>query len=122
MKKEQTMDPLSEIDLITFNKLKEDMGADFMCEMVETYCADAHQQLQMLQFALDQGDETIFTRASHSLKSTSLTLGALSFGFIAQELEKLGREGKLEDARVKCQQLVDACEPLQRRLKDLCNG
>jgi HPt (histidine-containing phosphotransfer) domain-containing protein len=116
------MDPLTEIELQTFMRLKEDMGADFMDEMVETFCVDSWQQMQILQTAIKEGDQVTFTRAAHSLKSTSLTFGALSFGNLARELENLGRAGRLEDARTKCQQLMDACEPLHRRLKDLCHG
>lgn len=116
------MDSLTEIDLPSFTKLKEDLGADFILEIVETYCHDSFDQLQVLQTALEREDYSTFTRAAHSLKSTSLTLGAVAYGNLARELEMLGRAEKLEEAREKYQQLVDACALLHRRLKDLCYG
>lgn len=115
------MDPLADIDSRVFNTLKAEVGADFMLELVETYCDDVHQQLQTLQSALDRGDAPTFTRAAHSLKSTSLSLGALSFGSLARELENLGRERKLADAHERYQLMQDACEPLLWALKGLCH-
>lgn len=116
------MENLTELDPQTFTNLINDLGADFVCELVETYCNDSRQQLQILQTSLDQGDQTTFTRAAHTLKSTSLTFGALGYANLARELEMLGRAGKFEEAYEKSQQLVDACEPLLRKLKDLCHG
>jgi histidine phosphotransfer protein HptB len=113
------MDTLLEIDLNTFDTLKRDMGADFMLEVLHTFCEDASHQMQIMQSALDQGDVPTFTRAAHSLKSTSMTLGALSFSGLVSEMELLGRQGKLEDSREKYLQLQGAVEPLQQALMDL---
>jgi HPt (histidine-containing phosphotransfer) domain-containing protein len=115
------MDAFTEIDNQVFNALKAEVGADFMLELIETYCEDVHQQLHTLQTALDQGDALSFTRAAHSLKSTSLSLGALSFGNLARELEMMGREVRLADASETYQQMQSVCEPLLRKLKDLCH-
>ncbi|MFU8827003.1 MAG: Hpt domain-containing protein [Brevefilum sp.] len=115
------MNPLLEIDRLVFNALKVEMGAEFMLEIVETYCDDARQQIGRLLSALDQGDAEAFTRAAHSLKSTSLSLGALAFGDLARDLETLGRAGRLADAQEIVQQVQAACEPLSRILKDLCH-
>jgi HPt (histidine-containing phosphotransfer) domain-containing protein len=116
------MDTLTDVEPQTFKNLVNDLGADFVCELVETYCKDSRQQLHILRTALDQGDQTTFTRAAHTIKSTSLTFGALGYANLARELETLGRAGELEQAYEKSQQLVDACESLHRRLKDLCYG
>jgi histidine phosphotransfer protein HptB len=116
------METLAEIDSRVFNALKEEVGADFMGEMVETYCDDARQQIVLLQSALEQGDVGTFTRAAHSLKSTSLSMGALAFGSLARALEMLGREGNLADAHEIFLKMQAACETLFRSLKDLCHG
>lgn len=115
------MDLFTEIDNLVFNALKAEVGADFMLELIETYCDDVHQQMNILQSALDQGDALSFTRAAHSVKSTSLSLGALSFGSLARELEMMGRESRLADAREIYQQMQAACEPLLWTLKGLCH-
>lgn len=115
------METLTEIDSQVFNALKEEVGADFMGEMVEIYCDDTRQQIELLQSALAQGDVGTFTRAAHSLKSTSLSLGALAFGSLARELEMLGRSGSLAETFEIYLKMQSACEPLFQALKDLCH-
>jgi len=115
------LNPLTEIDRQVFSTLKGDLGKAFMRELVETFCEDSKQQLDQLRTALEQGDAKTFTRAAHSIKSTSLTFGALAFGELARELEMLGREGNLEASFEKYQRLCDACDDLQHVLKDLCH-
>jgi HPt (histidine-containing phosphotransfer) domain-containing protein len=115
------MTALSRIDRQVFESLKQDVGADFVLEMVETYCDDSRQQIHTLLSALDQGDAVTFRRAAHSLKSTSLIFGAMEFGEMARELEFLGRDGKLDEAGEKCQQLTDASEVLYRLLREMCD-
>ena len=114
------MDAQIEIDIQVFNALKAEVGADFMLELVETYCEDARQQMAILQSAVEQGDAETFTRAAHSLKSTSLSLGALAFGSLARALEMLGREGQLAKVHEIFQQMKNTCDPLTQTLKDLC--
>lgn len=116
------MNPLTTINSQIFNALKQELGEEFLRELVDTYCHDSDQQLLNLHKALDNGDKEGFIRAAHSLKSASLTFGALAFGDLARELELSGREGNLEDSREKFQQLREACSPLQKGLKDMCHA
>lgn len=116
------MKPLTAIDSHIFDALKQELGEEFLQELVGTYCQDSAQQLLNLNKALDNGDIEGFIRAAHSLKSASLTFGALAFGDLARELELSGRDGNLENSRVKLQQLNDACAPLQIVLKDMCHA
>ena len=44
---------MSTIDQATFEKLKHDVGADFVGELIETYCAETPQLIAKLQHALD---------------------------------------------------------------------
>jgi len=116
------MDPLTAIDMPTFLELKDAMGSDFIAEMVDTYCQDASMLMTELIQAQHSGDAMAFTRLAHSIKSTSLTFGALAFGDLARELEMLGREGHFEDTLEKVEQLNTACNPLHAALKKLCHG
>ena len=113
------MDSPAEIDRQIFNTLKVDLGEDFFYEMIETFCDDTRKQLDQLKSALDQGDSKTFTRAAHTVKSTSLIFGAVAFGNLARELEMLGRDGQLEASHEKYQQLEHACEPLLRAIRNL---
>ena len=115
------MDPLTAIDMPTFLELKDAMGSDYIAEMVDSYCQDASQLMSKLVQAQQSSDVSAFTRLAHSIKSTSLTFGALAFGALARELEMLGREDRLGDTLEKVQQLQAACGPLHATLKELCH-
>jgi histidine phosphotransfer protein HptB len=116
------MDSLAEIDLKTFNSLKDDMGVEFLLEMLDTFFEDSRHQIEMLQSAFNQKDSASFARAAHSLKSTSLIFGAVAFANLARDLETSTREGQLETTPEKIQLLRAACEPLQKVLRNLCYG
>ena len=116
------MNPLTKIDDQIFNALKQALGGEFLQQLVETFCDDSNQQLELMQNALEQGNAADFTRAAHTLKSTSLTFGASAFGGLARKLEMMGREGKIEKAQEKYQDLNDACKELQIILKDLSHA
>lgn len=115
------MNPYSVIDMPTFLELKDAMGSDYIAELVDNYCQDASQLMSELVQAQQNGDALAFTRLAHSIKSTSLTFGALEFGSLAKELEILGREGRLDESLEKVQQLQTACGPLHAALRGLCH-
>ena len=75
------------VDIATFSELQEAAGADFVKELVQTFLEEAPTMLQELRDALATGDADTFRRAAHSLKSNSLTFGALTLGAMAREHE-----------------------------------
>ena len=116
------MDDLTAVDLKTFQDLQEQLGADFLPGFVDIFCEDVMLQLQNAQSALSAGYQTGFTRAVHSIKSTSLSFGALDFGAEARELEALGRAGALEQAKSRFPLLQQACPLLRQKLKEICGA
>ena len=107
------------LDLPTFEKLKNDAGAEFVGELIATYCGETPQLIARLQHAWDVNDADAFRQAAHSIKSTSLTFGALSLGEMAKELERLGRAGDLAGAQAQVDRLAAEYERVQQALKDL---
>jgi HPt (histidine-containing phosphotransfer) domain-containing protein len=107
------------IDQATFEKLKNDVGADFIGELVATYCDETPQLIAKLQHALKENDADTFRQAAHSIKSTSNTFGALSLGDMAKELEMLGRAGDLAGTQEKVDRLAAEYDRVQQALKDL---
>ena len=75
------------IDPITFEALQQTAGAEFVGELVDTFLEEAPAMLTELRAALAAGNADAFRRAAHSLKSNSLTFGALKLGAMARELE-----------------------------------
>jgi HPt (histidine-containing phosphotransfer) domain-containing protein len=110
---------MSTIDQATFEKLKNDVGEDFIGELVETYCSETPQLIAKLRYALEANDSDTFRRAAHSIKATSYTVGALSLGEMAKELEMMGRAGDLAGAQEKIDRLAAEYHRVQQALKDL---
>jgi HPt (histidine-containing phosphotransfer) domain-containing protein len=106
-------------DLPTFEKLKSDAGADFVGELIETYCSETPQLIAKLRYALDVNDTGAFRQAAHSIKSSSNTFGALSLGEMAKELEMLGRAGDLAGAQETVDRLAAEYDRVQLALEDL---
>ena len=75
------------IDSATFAELQDAAGADFVKELVQTFFEEAPLMLVELREAAGAGNADVFRRAAHSLKSNSLTFGALTLGAMARDLE-----------------------------------
>lgn len=86
------------IDRATFSELQEAAGADFVTELVQTFMEEAPVMLRELRDAQAAGDADSFRRAAHSLKSNSLTFGALTLGAMAREQELGGLAAAQSDA------------------------
>lgn len=82
--------PDSPINLTTFKELQDTAGAEFVLELVDTFCEEAPQMLKDMRAALAGGDAETFRRAAHSLKSNSHTFGAERLGELAREFELKG--------------------------------
>ena len=75
------------IDPATFSELQATAGADFVVELVDTFLEEAPQMLAELRAAQAAASAERFRRAAHSLKSNSVTFGALKLGTMARDLE-----------------------------------
>jgi HPt (histidine-containing phosphotransfer) domain-containing protein len=67
----------------------------FVGELLETYLAETPAQLEAMTAAIAASDADALVRPSHTLKSSSATLGAAQLSSIGRELEMAGRAGSL---------------------------
>ena len=113
------------IDWGTYDALLKMTGDDheFVDDLIDTYLSDAVDQLAALDAAIGAADAAALTRPAHSLKSSSVNVGALDLGRVGRELEEQGRAGRLEgaaervaDARRQFEALREAL--LARRAED----
>ncbi len=109
------------IDQATMNELKETVGAEFVIELIDAYLAETPDLVNALQRTLASQDTVAFTRAAHSIKSSSASLGLLNFSAQAKELEMLGKESRLVDTGPKVDSLCVAFELVQKRLAEFKN-
>jgi HPt (histidine-containing phosphotransfer) domain-containing protein len=85
------------IDRATFEALQQTAGVEFVGELVDTFLQEAPAMMAELRSAFTADNADGFRRAAHSLKSNSLTFGALQLGAMARELE-LGGLAPVRDA------------------------
>ena len=78
-------------------ELASDYGADALGGLIETYLAEAPEQLGELRAAIGRGDGKTAERTAHTLKSTSAIFGAQGLATTLGEVEGKAREGVLED-------------------------
>ncbi len=109
------------IDADTYQDLKDQVGADFVTELIDAYAVETADLIDRLQQALAGADAAVFGRMAHSIKTASASLGALAFAQQARELEMLGRANDLAEAGVKVEQLTTAFPKVVSRLTELKN-
>ena len=87
------------IDAPTFANLVEMTGGDvaFVDELVDTYLEEGDRLVEDLVVAAAAGDIEAMVRPAHSMKSSSLNVGALELGALCRGLEEDARGGAVDD-------------------------
>ena len=108
------------IDQATFDRLVEMTGGelDFVDELVDTYIEDGRNQVEGLRAALERGDTEALVRAAHSLKSSSVNVGALALGDRCRALEEAARAGAVPDAAERIDAIASSFERVWTVLLD----
>jgi two-component system, sensor histidine kinase and response regulator len=70
-----------------------DIGEDGVAEVIGLYLVDTPEVVQAMRTAFEAGDIESLKRASHTLKSTSATVGAKLLASYCLEIERLARAG-----------------------------
>ena len=109
------------IDRETFTGLKDLMGADFVIELIDTYCTETDDLIGKLRQSFEVQDAVSFGRFAHSIKSSSASLGALAFSQQARELEMLGKSNDVSQAGPKVEQLIASFLQVKSCLEELRN-
>lgn len=108
-----------ELDMTTFEELKQMSGEDFIDELVDTFLEDSPKLVGEMKAALQANDVDAFRRAAHSLKSNSATFGATRLSELSRELEMLGKEHRLSEAEPRLQPLEETLQSVCAELKGL---
>lgn len=108
------------IDQAAFDRLVEMTGGelDFVDELVDTYIEDGRSQVDGLQAALERGDTEALVRAAHSLKSSSINVGALALGDRCRTLEESARGGSVSGASEQVASIAADFDEVARALLD----
>jgi CheY-like chemotaxis protein len=99
---------VSSIDAKLLQSFRDMVGEDadaILVEMIDLYLEDAPKLVSAIASAVERGDAKQLHSCAHTLKSSSLTLGATILSNVCKELEALGRNGHTESGLDKVPQL-----------------
>lgn len=80
----------------TIIELKEILADEFS-NLVTSYLEDAQARMKKLQLAIEGADAAVIKAEAHSLKGSSLNLGAQCLPELCSQLESCGNTESLED-------------------------
>ena len=112
----------SPIDMSVFTELQEATGADFVGELVETFCDEASVMRGDLNDAAAQDDADGFRRAAHSIKSNANIFGAHVLASVAREMELTGLSDDPQERQSRLDELSAEMDRAVVALKGFLNG
>jgi HPt (histidine-containing phosphotransfer) domain-containing protein len=84
------------LDIDIFQGLRESISDDLLfADLVTVYLGSAEGLIDAIQVAFTDQNATEFRLASHTLKSTSASIGAVKLSQISRYFEKIGKTGKI---------------------------
>jgi HPt (histidine-containing phosphotransfer) domain-containing protein len=106
------------VDPDAFARLLEITGGemDFVDELVDTYLDDGAQIVEQLRDAASRGAVGDLVRPAHSLKSSSLNVGALTLGEHCRTLEEAARRGEVPHAAEWAERIAIGFDDVRREL------
>jgi len=85
--------------LIALIELQEQTGTNLLERVVELFISGTPEQLEIMRSAVNLSNPVILFELAHKLKSSSAVLGAMKLSSLFQELELIGRQNALENAK-----------------------
>lgn len=88
------------INMTTLNGLQslDEVGGSLVDDLVTLFLRSADEELEQVARAVADRDATSLAQRAHSMKSSAAHLGAEALAACYRELEKCGREGRVDDA------------------------
>ena len=110
---------MTTIDADVLAGLRASVGGDdaFVVDLVETYLTDAAAQLAAIDRAVSSGDAESLVRPAHTLKTSSLTIGATRLGELSRALEMTGRSSNLAEAQAQATAVHDEWSRVEPELR-----
>jgi PAS domain S-box-containing protein len=91
-------------------------------KLLSTYIRDTPRLIDSLTSSIEDGAPEAMSGAAHSLKGSSLTIGATRLGEYARQLEDLGREGAVDGAAEILERLKQEFERVKSDARPLLEG
>ncbi|QSJ18025.1 Hpt domain-containing protein [Nostoc sp. UHCC 0702] len=91
--------------------------AEILAELIDTYLADAPQRIVAIHQAVSTENARALRSVAHSLRSLSVTIGAMAFGKLCKELEAMGHAGTTVSASTLVSQLETEYQRVEAALQ-----
>ena len=91
-------------------------------KLINSFLDETPPLLTNLHEAMRAGDQELFRRAAHTLKSSSLDFGAVKLSVLGQQLENAGKTGRLKAAMDLVLEADAEYERVQDQLKKIRGG
>lgn len=90
-----TTDATTSNPLLTrLQELEQETDSEFVIELIDIYISETPKQILAIKTALAEQSLSALMIAAHTLKGSSLNLGAKQLGSLCLKLEEIGRAGK----------------------------
>lgn len=77
------------------NQLQQETDRECVLEIIDIYCEEAPKLIAAMKAAKESGDSRAFAEASHTLKGSSMNLGAARMAELCSIFEEKGKLGAL---------------------------
>jgi HPt (histidine-containing phosphotransfer) domain-containing protein len=106
------------IDTDALGNLLEIAGGDdeFVNELIRTYAEDGAAQVERLRVAAAAGDTPALVIGAHSLKTSSLNVGATVVAELSRVLEEGARAGSVTEAPARVEAIASAFDEARAAL------
>lgn len=105
--------------LDSYREVMEDEADAFIADILNSFYSNARELIAKLEEAIPANDVDSFTRAAHTFKSTSATVGADRLSGLAGELEKDAQSEALTALAPRLPALKEAFAEAEAELKRL---
>ena len=89
-----------------------------MCLPISGFLADMPRQVHVLKKLIDQGDAGLAGGQAHAIKGAAANVGGLALSAAANDMEKLGRAGRLGEAAELLPELERQFDLLRTRMQE----
>ncbi len=104
------------------DQLKQDLGANFVAELVNTFLDHMSGALTVAAAASARGDLGAVAKEIHSLKGSSRQLEIEVIGTICEQMETLAKENKLREVQLLTKRLEEESKVVRRVLGAYVDG
>jgi CheY-like chemotaxis protein/HPt (histidine-containing phosphotransfer) domain-containing protein len=110
------------LDAKVLESIREMAGAqadEFIAHLIQEYLKTAPQHIEQIREAIASANLEMLRQSSHTLGSSSATLGAIKFAKLCKQLENLARSGNLAEVKAPLMELEAQYEQVKNILQNL---